>query len=240
MSKKILQALGAFGAPLLTLACTVLAARFIDEDEPVKALGAALAGLVGFALTQVADELPKRLQWWRRRYDRRAAYEGWWLQVHDGRDRAAVYSFNYNGDDDTYEAYGNAFDSKGSHLAHWKSTQVFFSTGSRDTSYLWAGESLEAENGGYREGTTTLSLDRSARRRLPISGQGDVQHLNLARKFHFRIRRIEPSLLRGLGIAHAVEDLADFDRQRELASALLVKQEQMSRAEARPTFSGTS
>ena len=53
MSKKILQALGAFGAPLLTLACTVLAARFIDEDEPVKALGAALAGLVGFALTQV-------------------------------------------------------------------------------------------------------------------------------------------------------------------------------------------
>src|SRR5262245_45185739 len=192
MNSKVVQAIGAFGSPLLTLGCTALAARYIADDDPKKAAGAALAGLLGFALAQVAEELPKRSFWWRQRFDSRAAFEGWWMQIHDSLDRASVTSFLYDAAGDKYQVEGHAFNSSGTRPAHWKSTEVFFSTGSSEVNYLWKGTSYDKDNPGPREGSTKMSLDRAPRRRQASTGRGEVQHLNLARILDFRLRRITP------------------------------------------------
>jgi hypothetical protein len=223
MNKKIIQAFGAFGSPLLTLGCTSLAARYIAADDPKKAAGAALAGLVGFALTQIAEDLPKRSFWWRQRFDARAAFEGWWLQIHDRLDRVAVTSLLYDGASDKYLAEGNAFNTAGDHLAHWESTEVFFSTGSREVNYLWKGISYDQEAAGPLEGSTRMSLDRASGRRRPVTGHGNVQHLNLARVLQFRTRRITPALLEEHGLSFCVDDLGDFDLKKQLARAFLAR-----------------
>jgi len=220
-----LQAVGAFGSPLLTLVCTALAARYIADDDPKKAAGAALAGLLGFALAQVTGELPKRSLWWRQRFDSRAAFEGWWMQIHDGLDRASVTSFLYDAAGDKYQAEGHAFNASGTRLAHWKSTEVFFSTGSNEVNYLWKGTSYDKDNPGPREGSTKMSLDRAPRRHQASTGRGEVQHLNQARTFDFRLRRINPIFIRDCGVNFSIDELGDYDVKKALARAFLASAE---------------
>jgi hypothetical protein len=235
VSSKFAQAIGAFGSPLLTLACTALAAIYVVNDELRSALGAALAGLIGFVLLQLVETLPKKSLWWRRRFEPRAAFEGWWLQIHEGVDRASVFSFEYGGDADQYQAAGDAFNTTGEHLAHWESTDVFFSTGLRSASYLWEGTAKEAKKPKEanhaqpatqeyhwvaRKGSTKFSIDRSFGRQ-PTTGLGEVHHLNLARAFEFRVRRVDRELLAKLKLRFAVDDLGDFERRKELAKVFL-------------------
>lgn len=229
VSSKIAQGIGAFGSPLLTLACTALAAYYVADGELRNALGAALAGLIGFMLIQLVEALPKKSLWWRRRFDPRGAFEGWWLQIHDGIDRTSVFSFEYNGHTDQYALAGDAFESTGEHLAHWSSKEVFFATGFRSAGYLWEGtakETTRTKQGEEevhwvaREGSSQLSVDPSFGRQ-PTTGHGVVQHLNLARAFEFRLRRVNRELLAKLKLEFAVEDLCDFERRRELAKAFL-------------------
>jgi len=225
LTKKITQAIDAFVGPLLTLVCTALVVHYIAVGaEPAKAIGAALAGLIGFALALGAEELPKRSRWWRQHFDSRAAFEGWWLQVHDRLDRASVFSFIYNRALDAYEAAGDAFNSSGSHLAHWESTEVFFSTGFKHASYLWKGKSFESEPPEQREGTTEFSVDRGQRWAQPVSGTGQVLHLNLARTLDFRLCRVTPELLKERRLSFNVDDLVKFEHRRELAKAHLAQE----------------
>jgi len=223
MGKRLRQLLNAAIAPVLTVACTVAVAGALGlADELAKAVGAAIAGVLLFVAIELTDELPKRSWSWRRRVDPRAAFEGWWLQIHEKVDRAAVFSFLYIPDSDTYRAEGHAFDSKGELLAHWYSTQVFFSTGALSASYLWDGKSYEQEPPVERRGTTSWSVQRSSRRILPSSGHGEVLHLNQDRTLTFRAQRLTRENVHSL-LEQVVEldSLVDFELQRRLAVAFL-------------------
>lgn len=137
MGKRFKQLLNAAIAPILTVLCTLAAARSLGFDADLaKAVGAAAAGVLLFVVIELTDDLPKRSCRWRRRVDPRAAFEGWRLQIHENVDRVSVFSFLYVRDGDTYRAEGNAFNSAGEPLAHWESSQVFFTTGALSASYL--------------------------------------------------------------------------------------------------------
>jgi len=223
MHRSLRQVIAAAAGPILTVVFTILVARHLAvRDDFAKGLGAALAGLVVLALIQFAEELPRRSVRWRRRTDNRAAFEGWWLQIHEGVDRVAVFSFLYAADSDSYRAEGHAFNSAGRLLAHWTSTQVFFSTGAQNASYLWKGRTFESDEPLEREGTTNLSVQRASRSREPRSGHGEVLHLNQDRVLVFRLQRITSELIQELlDRPMAAEDLMDFDAQQRLAVAFL-------------------
>lgn len=223
MHKIIKKVIDAAAGPILTVVFTILVARHLAvRDDLAKGLGAAVAGLVVLALIQFAEELPRRSARWRRRSDDRAAYEGWWLQIHDRVDRVAVFSFLYAADSDSYRAEGHAFNSAGQLLAHWTSTQVFFSTGALNASYLWKGRTFESGEPVEREGTTSLSVQRAQRSRMPQSGHGEVLHLSQDRILVFRLQRITSELIQELlDRPVATEELIDFDLQQRLAVAFL-------------------
>ncbi len=224
MGKRVKQLLQAAIAPVLTVGCTWLVADLLHVGNDLeKAVGAALAGVLLFIAIELTDELPKRSWRWRRRIDPRAAFEGWWLQVHDKVDRVSVFSCLYVIDGDSYRVEGHAFNSVGEMLAHWYSTQVFFSTGALSTSYLWAGKSYETDPPVERQGTTTWSVQRSSGHRvLPTSGHGEVLHLNQDRTLVFRVQRLTTERARTLlGRPVDLDALVDHDLQRELAVAYL-------------------
>jgi hypothetical protein len=236
MGKRVTQLLKAAAAPVLTVGCTWLVADILHVGQDLeKAIGAALAGVLLFVAIEVTDELPKRSRRWRRRIDPRAAFEGWWLQIHDKIydsvddgaaervDRVAIFSCRYVVDGDTYRIDGEAFDSKGETLATWESTRVFFSTDALWSSYLWKGTTFESRPPTKRQGTTNWSVQRSSSRRvLPTSGRGEVMHLNQDRRLFFRVQRLTPERIQLL-LGRAVEPdlLADHDLQKELALAFL-------------------
>jgi len=232
VDNKVIQLVAVIVAPLLTWWGTdLLASRLKLSDDGNKAAGAALAALVVFAITWLLQDLRKWWGWYRRQFDRRAAFEGWWLQVHSeadggsaGPDRAAVFSFLFTRADEPFRVEGNAFNSAGRLLAEWKSTRLFFSTDASNVTYLWEGKSFEQVPPIERKGTTTLSLIRG--KRQPTSGYGEVLHLNQDRILTFRLKRVEPSMLRELLGRDAVNvaDLGDFDTQKELAVAFLRRQ----------------
>ena len=159
--------------------------------------------------------------WVRTRRDSKAGLS--FLQIHDGVDRVAVFSFLYSPEGDTYRAVGQSFDSRGELLAEWHSTQVFFSTGALSASYLWEGKTFEARPSVARKGTTSWSVQRPGSRRvLPVSGRGEVLHLNQDRTLDFRVQRLtEPRVRELLGRPVAVDALIDHELQRELAVAYL-------------------
>lgn len=228
MNKTFAQILSAFSGPLLTLGCTLLVVRaFAVREETGKALGAAAAGVALLLAERTIDWLPKKWAWWRRRFDTRAAFEGWWLQVHeDQRDRAAVFSFLYDPEGDTFKIEGYAFGPDGSPRADWHSTKLFFSTGDLEVTYLFKGKvriTTPGDGGtttlAAREGTTTMHLERYAGQ--PTSGTGEVRHLMEATQLDFRLVRVDAGCLQKLGLAFPVESLSDFDRRKELAVAFL-------------------
>ena len=224
MGKRVRQLLSAAIAPVLTVVCTWLVADWLDIGADLeKALGATAAGVLLFIAIELIDDLPKRSSRWRRWTDPRAAYEGWWLQIHEGVDRVAVFSFLYSPEGDTYRAVGQAFDSRGELLAEWRSTRVFFSTGALSASYLWEGKTFEARPSVARKGTTSWSVQRPGSRRvLPVSGRGEVLHLNQDRTLDFRVQRLtEPRVRELLGRPLTLDALVDHELQRELAVAYL-------------------
>jgi hypothetical protein len=221
VGKVLSQALDAFLGPLLTLGCTALVLRYLAGvgDEPAKAVGAAFAGLIGLAIAQVAEDLPRRSAWWRNRFDARAAFEGWWLQIHEDTDRVAVFSFLYDGE--SYRVEGTAFNSAGTALAAWSSTQMFFTSDAHTASYLWEGVAHDSAAAPKdRKGTTTMSVYRRGNRNA-IGGRGQVQHLSLSRTLEFRLRRVSVTFLAELKVDGTPADLEDFERQRKLAIAYL-------------------
>lgn len=225
MRERLIQLVAVLVAPLLTwLATNVLAVRLKLPGEGNKAAGAALASLVVFVITWLLQDLHKWWGWYRRRFDRRAAFEGWWLQVHEGADRVGVFSFLFSATPEAFRAEGNAFNSAGELLAEWSSTQVFFSDDASSVTYLWQGRSFEQGPAADRKGTTTMSLIRGRRR--PTSGHGEVLHLNQARTLTFRLKRVQSEVLRNLLGREAVnlDDLGDFDVQKTIAIAFLQQQ----------------
>lgn len=223
MGKRLKQLANAAIAPILTVACTLaVAVAFGFADELAKAVGAAIAGALLFVAIELTDELPKRSQSWRRRIDPRAAFEGWWLQIHEKVDRVSVFSFLYVSEGDTYRAEGHAFNSRGELLAHWESTQTFFSTGARSAIYLWTGKNLEEHPSVERNGTASWSVQRSAPRVLPCSGHGEVLHLNQERRLDFRVERLTRENVKSLlGQAVELDLLVDFELQQQIAVAFL-------------------
>jgi hypothetical protein len=244
MGKRVTQLLKAAAAPVLTVGCTWLVADILNLGQDLeKAIGAALAGVLLFVAIEVTDELPKRSRRWRRRIDPRAAFEGWWLQIHDGWelqihdqaddiaddravkkvDRVAIFLCRYVVDGDTYRVEGHAFGSTGDMVARWESTQVFFSTGALRSSYLWEGTSFESRQPTNRRGTTDWSVQRSSSGRvLPTSGHGEVMHLNQDRRLFFRVQRLTSERIQSLlGRAVELDALADDALQKELALAYL-------------------
>jgi hypothetical protein len=230
MESKLTKVVAIVAAPIITLTATDLVASHVPgmDGDAHKATGAALAALAVFVLTQTADALPKRFRWWRRRFDGRAAFEGWWIQKHPDVDRASVFSFLYSSATDTMAVDGNAFNGSGEHLAHWNSTQVFFSD--NHVNYLWKGKSWDKVEGEdkpqwiQRSGTTTMWLNRTGTYRMPVTGGGEVLHLRQERVLDFQLRRITPQLLASLlpGAA-AFDDLADLDVQRRVVQAYLAQ-----------------
>jgi hypothetical protein len=224
MGKRVRQLLSAAVAPVLTVVCTWLVADWLEVGADLqKALGATAAGVLLFIAIELIDDLPKRSARWRRWTDPRAAFEGWWLQIHDGVDRVAVFSFLYSPEGDTYRAVGQSFDSRGELLAGWHSTRVFFSTGALSASYLWEGKTFEVRPPVSRKGTTSWSVQRPGSRSvLPVSGRGEVLHLNQDRILDFRVQRLsEQRVQELLGRRVALDALVDYDLQRELAVAYL-------------------
>jgi hypothetical protein len=108
-------------------------------------------------------------------------------------------------------------------LAHWHSTQVFFSTGALSASFLWTGTTYESNPPVTREGTTAWSVQRpSGHRLLPTSGHGKVLHLNQDRTLVFRVQRLTSERVRALlGRSIDLDALVDHELQRELAVAYL-------------------
>jgi len=172
---------------------------------------------------ELTDELPKQSRRWRRWTDPRAAFEGWWLLIHEHDDRVAVLSFHYDQQGDTYRAKGQAFDSNGKVLGDWRSTQVFFSTGALSVSYLWEGTSFKGKAPVETEGTTSWSVQRAGSRRvLPVSGRGQVLHLKQDQTLNFRVQRLtEEWVGELLGRRVALDALVDHGLQMELAVAFL-------------------
>jgi hypothetical protein len=224
MGKRVRQLLNAAVAPVLTVACTWLAADWLNlGDDLEKAFGAAAAGVLLFIALELIDDLPKRSSRWRRWMDPRAAYEGWWLQIHDGEDRVAVFSFLYSREGDTYRVVGQAFNSHGELLAEWHSTRVFFSTDALSASYLWEGKTFEVRPPVARKGTTSWWVQRPGSRSvLPVSGRGEVLHLNQDRTLDFRVQRLtEQRVCELLGRPVVLDALVDHELQRALAVACL-------------------
>jgi hypothetical protein len=219
VAKTFVQFVAAAIGPLLTLGATLAVQQYVARSDAASALGAAIASAFLFVLALAVDALPKKSAWWRTRFDKRAAFEGVWVQLHDSDPRRlAVFSFVYMDDSDEYEVRGDAFDPLGARLAQWTSTRVFFSTGSKQVSYLWEGIARE----GDRQGTTTMSLDPAAGSVRPLTGTGTVLHLMEARRLDFRLRRITQDDIARLGVSSSVADLqVNFDRRKELAIAWL-------------------
>ena len=218
MAKTFVQFVASAAGPLLTLGFAALVLpRVGGRDDPADAIGAGLAAAVLFGMVQTVEALPKKSTWWRSRFDKRAVFEGVWLQIHEHEPgRVAVFAFVYSPETDEYVVGGDAFDSAGEHLANWKSTQVFFSSGLRDLSYLWEGKG----RGVIGKGTTTLWLDRVSRSRRPMTGTGEAVHLMQPRCLDFRLRRVTGSDLERLECAFGVKDLeSDFECRKALAHA---------------------
>ncbi len=225
MEKQLTQFLSAVIGPLLTLGCTAGVVRYFSiRGESGNAIGAALAAAVLFGMSHAIETLPKKSRAWRKRFDKRAAFEGMWLQIHDDEpSRVAVFSFLYDKDDDAYKARGDAFDSLHEHLAHWESTQVFFTSDMEEVSYLWKGTTYENKKTEDREGTTTMTVDRAERSAEPVSGSGKVLHLMEARALNFRLKRVTQQYIKGIGKGFETGDLHDYERRKELAAAYFTK-----------------
>jgi hypothetical protein len=224
METKLTQAIAVVAAPVLTVVSTAIVATHAPglDKSASDAAGAAFAGLTVFGLTLAVGALPKRSRWWRRHFDPRAAFEGWWMQTHDKQDRASVFSFLYCADTDSFNVDGNAFCSGEDRLAHWRSTHVYF--GSDRVGYLWEGDSYEDQKWIHREGTTDMWLTSTGTRGQPQSGGGKVLHLQQERELRFDLQRITPRHLHSLLLTDMrMQDLGDIAVQKRLAQAHLAR-----------------
>jgi hypothetical protein len=216
--------------PLMTL---VFAAHFaglrVAGKEAGDAIGGILAGLVMLAIELGLTQGPKYSSWLRRHLDRRAAFEGIWLQdVIKGHEdnRVAVFTVDYERESDALSVQGHAYSGDGRLWAKWHSTQVSMDAANLAMTYLWEGEAALGQPipTADKVGLAKLALRKPAAIfSLPMKGDGGIWHVGETSRLEFRLQRITDQLLTELGLTFTERDLRvdAHDEESRVVAALL-------------------
>lgn len=216
-------------SPILTLLfASKLAGFSVGGRDAGDAVGGSIAGLLVLAVELGLTQGPKYSLRLRQLLDPRAAFEGIWLQdVLGGDENAlAVFSMNYERENDSFALVGHAYSNNGRQWAKFKSTHMFIDKEHLEATYRWEGDVLGpvpiAESD--KSGLTTMSLRKPPAFTLPETGDGEVFHVGEERRIKFRLRRVTKQLLlKEFSLPFTLRDLRidAHDEESQLASAFL-------------------
>jgi hypothetical protein len=184
----------------------ILTNWWLGDGNLAKLLAVGVAAVAAMGIEYALAVAPKRSRLLRRLLDRRAVFEGVWLQdvkkvfskggLSD-LNTFAIFTVTYY--NQKYAVEGRAYDESGKELARWKSNEpVHFSSDDHSMTYLWSGtylkKSHEAQNADSQEGPNRMGFGQMTLTTRD-AGNGRIDHVAEDVMLVIDIERVTPPMV---------------------------------------------
>ena len=238
MAASIVRGVGS----VLTVIVAILVTTRVGEAATAKILAAVISAAVLISLEWFVRWSPMHIQWARHRLDERSVWTGVWVQTvveawstegreTNNRNSFSVFRVVYGGPEAGYTLVGRAYDSGGTEVAEYESTEgATFSKDGKRLSYIWRGKTWEGDGiDPLRTGLATMQLRPGEK----DNGTGEVQHVGSNRQLDVEFERVTAAFLRRTGLdgTFDVASLQADEERRRFAEALALARTRLTTSE---------
>ncbi len=188
-----------------------------------------LTGVASIVINEVIlyffDKLPKRFAWSRKLIDKKATYEGFYLEIKNVDDirTYAIVCLMYNNQAKDYQISGTAVEQNGRISINWKSNFVKIDTSARQIIYAQTGHLTDTSQGRIFDGVTYMNFNHFLKGKL-MSGLGHyIDTLPAKSDFlFFKISKKDCKELLGKKVIEDIQDYSSFVKKYHETKAELI------------------